>query len=358
MQKMKLLGKVLTLSLAAGLLLSCVNTSLSPASYGTISLNIASLSKLLQEGGTAKSAERAIGMADSIKLDLYSGSSLVDSTTTTDSSVDWEVPVGTGYTLSVEVFNTAVSSDTPTVEGRSESFDVTADETTSVEVTCLPVNPTALTVGGAAQDFTLSASGEEWFSFSSDGCSYIDLSFTPTDTSSYIALRVFDSAGSLCYAEMVTGSETFTMSTSYVDEGYLVLAAEAANTLSVGLAGGTEPTDDEYEENDSWEAAAALAANTQYSLYGGDEDWYSVALAAGDRISATISVTEYYEGPEIQLRLYDASQNRLTKTMLNGTDDPSGTLEYTVPDAGTYYLRVINTSCNHQYDLEWSLSNG
>lgn len=371
--KVGFLGGVLALVLSMGLILSCENPS-SSTSYGTIGLSVSTLSGLLGIDTTA-SAGKAVVIADSVKLSLYSDSTLVDSTTVTPTqtsqtaaSVSWEVPVGTDYTLSVEVFNTAVSSEEPTVEGTSDSFDVTAGETTSVEVTCLPVSASALTVGGSAAEFSLAELGEKWFSFSSGTDQYIDINVATVGDDDEYGIAVSTVEGYFCYAAILTGDKTFTLSTSAIASynesgdkgGYIAILAENANTFNVSLSAGSAPTDDGFEENDSFSSlASGLGENTTYTLYGGDKDVFAISLAAGDTITATMTVDDWYDSPLAQLRLYNASQERLAKATLSAdetSETGTATLSYTISTAGTYYLRTQYTSCNQVYYLKWTTS--
>ena len=83
---------------------------------------------------------------------------------------------GSGYTVEVRLFNNNNSTTEPVVEGESDPFTVTAGESTSVSVGCLPVNPVTLSENTLSNtvdlspfnydmgsDFVISIGQEAWF---------------------------------------------------------------------------------------------------------------------------------------------------------------------------------------------------
>ncbi|MBI9102840.1 MAG: hypothetical protein JEY99_10525 [Spirochaetales bacterium] len=62
----------------------------------------------------------------------------------TEYNAGFLVPVGTGYSMSVDIFNLAVSDTEPVVTGTSSSFDVVAGTSLSLEIACIPAEPSPL----------------------------------------------------------------------------------------------------------------------------------------------------------------------------------------------------------------------
>lgn len=137
-----------------------------------------------------ESASRAFSIVDSVALTVRDSlNAVVASETVTHAdyffddgsgfTLSIEVPVGTGYTLHVDIYNHAVSTEDPVVSGTSASFSVTEGAITGVPVTCVPVTPHAITLGAAANSYTQTSTlydsgtstytfgGETWFSFTS-----------------------------------------------------------------------------------------------------------------------------------------------------------------------------------------------
>jgi hypothetical protein len=100
----------------------------------------------------------------------------------------------------------------------------------------------------------------------------------------------------------------------------------------------SECPDDGFEENDNIDGAAAITAGMIDGLIScdGDDDFFSISLAAGDEliIDALFSAAD----GDVDLQLQDA-EGRVIAASTTVTDDES--ISLTIADAGTYYVRVL-----------------
>jgi RHS repeat-associated protein len=102
---------------------------------------------------------------------------------------------------------------------------------------------------------------------------------------------------------------------------------------------------DAYEPNDSVSQARPMTlgqTQTHYICVPGDQDWVSFAAAAGTRYR--IETLDLAAGVDTYIYLYD-----INGTAVIGSDDDSGPgsaslLDYTVGQAGTYYVRARDYS--------------
>jgi hypothetical protein len=84
-------------------------------------------------------------------------------------------------------------------------------------------------------------------------------------------------------------------------------------------------------------------------LCGGDVDWYSVTVGAGENLTATILFT-YAENADLDMYLYDPSGLEVDYSM--STDD-NEEVEELGTVAGTYTIKVFGWSnSENSYDLE------
>ncbi len=116
--------------------------------------------------------------------------------------------------------------------------------------------------------------------------------------------------------------------------------------------------DDAYEENDTFTTAFDPGYDweqTNLSSINGlglanDDDWYAIEVKPGsEQIVADLEFID--DNGDIDFELYDAAGSFLTGSY-STTDNES--IDYTVADAGTYYLRVYPYSgSENTYDLSW-----
>lgn len=96
-----------------------------------------------------QNTSRAIAFTDSVEIIVKDSSNTVISSNVFNPDFDGsmivncsvEVAPGTGYSLTVNIYNNYVSEINPVVSGTAAGIDVTSGITTSVTVTCIPVNP-------------------------------------------------------------------------------------------------------------------------------------------------------------------------------------------------------------------------
>jgi hypothetical protein len=109
-------------------------------------------------------------------------------------------------------------------------------------------------------------------------------------------------------------------------------------TVTPAMSNPTTCTADALEENDTQAAARSLPGNSGSNLTSctGDDDFYSFALGAGDRIAVNVTFSDA-EG-DIDIALLNSGGTSVASSA--GTAD-NESLNYTTAAAGTYALRVL-----------------
>jgi hypothetical protein len=115
-------------------------------------------------------------------------------------------------------------------------------------------------------------------------------------------------------------------------------------------------TDDNYEENDTWQSAYDLISYEYIWLsnidgYGiqADDDWYQIYVTTGDERVQIDAQFTHSEG-DIDISLHDSAGGLLAWS--NSTSDDEF-INYEVNSGGTYYIRVYYADAGNQYDLWW-----
>ncbi|QGJ69458.1 Hypothetical protein PBC10988_11400 [Planctomycetales bacterium 10988] len=114
--------------------------------------------------------------------------------------------------------------------------------------------------------------------------------------------------------------------------------------------------DDAYEENDTLATAYDLRGfeNTFLSNIAGpglqyDNDWYRISVTPNN-LQIQITATFSHAFGDIDIALYDANGSVIVSSL--GTTDTEF-INYTVPTAGDYYIRVFFGNNGNPYDLIW-----
>ncbi|MEC4986714.1 MAG: Calx-beta domain-containing protein, partial [Oscillatoria sp. PMC 1076.18] len=130
----------------------------------------------------------------------------------------------------------------------------------------------------------------------------------------------------------------------------------ASDRLSI-LFNQTNPTDDNYEENDTRTTAYNLSANERTWLsnldglgIASDEDWYKIDITPGYE-NLVVDLQFAHADGDIDLKVYDANGNFVAGSY-SITDNES--IDTILPSSGTYYLKVYPYSgSGNTYDLWW-----
>ena len=115
-------------------------------------------------------------------------------------------------------------------------------------------------------------------------------------------------------------------------------------------------TDDNYEDNDSCEAAAPITPGTYHNLQicSNDEDWFAVDLKAGDIISVTVLFSQA-QG-DLELMLYGPDCSLPLRYSQSTTDNEQVT--YAAIADGTYNIRIYGyREAQNSYDMVVSIGH-
>ena len=241
-------------ALAALLLTSCdqpaAASARTTAETGKLAITIPRVAFWIDsDGSAAKSiSSRAFAYADKIVIDvLYDGKSLLSAPIessieplTSSTQIEASLPVGSGFTITAEVFNLAVSETVAVTRGEAEGVTVVENETTATTVTCLPVDPIALAFDEPVTH-TINAEGELWYSVDvQQGAVY----YIAQNNSSF-RIGLFGADG--LYIDSSTGAAAnYTVSTyfkyeaAYTGKLYLAIVGKENTTAASGTLYVTE----------------------------------------------------------------------------------------------------------------------
>lgn len=133
------------------------------------------------------------------------------------------------------------------------------------------------------------------------------------------------------------GGPSSCSSESYDDYGAF---ATTYNSISSYLSAGS---DDAYENNDTCATARSMTAGTYSNLVvkrysGGDEDWFSVSVGAGQTLTVSLSFT--HASGDVELELYSACGGSLLASSTGNTNSESVSWTNSGGSAVTRYVRV------------------
>lgn len=148
---------------------------------------------------------------------------------------------------------------------------------------------------------------------------------------------------------------------SCADESYDDYGAFATsyNSISSYLSGGS---DDAYENNDACASARAMTAGTYSNLVvkryaSGDEDWYSISVAAGATLTVTLSFT--HARGDVDLQLYGTCGGAVLKSSTTTGNSESVSQTNSGGSATTYLVRVyLANDTRNTYSMTLSTGGG
>ncbi len=179
------------------------------------------------EGG---SSSRALAYASSIAMEIRDGTELVASVSGAIAALNAAttleaptVPVGDGYSITVSIYNDAVSTTEPRLRGSASGIAVEYGKETRAKIVCLPVNAARLILDESAVH-DLAPTGEAWYTLELvEGTTYYFL----YDNLNF-RLGLFDENGSF-----ISSSYTEATVSSYITE----YTATYTGTLIIAVAG-------------------------------------------------------------------------------------------------------------------------
>jgi len=118
----------------------------------------------------------------------------------------------------------------------------------------------------------------------------------------------------------------------------------------------TEPDDDNYEQNDSAPESYDLSGQEGVWLHSVDglglqldDDWYEIYVApCYERL--VVDCQFVHADGNVDLALYDSAGSQLIGSASSDDDEY---IDYTVPTAGTVYIRVHGDNAGTSYDIWW-----
>jgi Leucine-rich repeat (LRR) protein len=192
------------------------------------------------------SRARAIGVSDAVEVIVTQGGSEVlrrnvshddDLAETIECAIG--LPAGSGYEITVNVFNEQVSPDDPVVSGTATGVTVLEGQRTALTITCTPTSPVSVDLGtpvavnlvpfGTYGDPTGS---EVWLQFTAPASGYLRVTPTITDIQQ-TAVGLFDTAGLIVdnqtIMDTITGNPTILLTGMDSGESYYLLVGVTAS---------------------------------------------------------------------------------------------------------------------------------
>ena len=294
--------------------------------------------------------------ADGIKVDT-------ETVTIDGVSATLSAPEGTGYTVHLEIYNSAMSEIVPMAAGSVSNVTITAGVTSQARIVCLPLNTITLESGVQSPEviyepFLETAGGgigtETWYKLGvADGENHILIS-TDFDSGTVPVWALFDSSGymfSSSLGELLESPSEIGINVVPGADYYLAILNYAGITGNASVLfdyDDSPPGDDQYEPNGTTRTATALDG-TDGSLTGCilnpyDTDFYKLETAQAN-LKLHILV---FSGDSVDFFVVDSA----------GTDLASGIenveLIVNLPAIGTYYIEIPGYTVA-SYDLTWSL---
>ncbi len=114
--------------------------------------------------------------------------------------------------------------------------------------------------------------------------------------------------------------------------------------------------DDAYEENDTLQTAYDISSKETVWLSNinglgiqADSDWYKIAVTPGyEKVQIDCRFT--HSDGDIDVSFYDSTGNFITSSRSTDNDE---FINYTVPNSGTYYIKVFYGNTGNTYNLWW-----
>lgn len=188
----------------------------------------------------------------------------------------------------------------------------------------------------------------------------VDCRFTHADGN--ISMQLLNSSGTSVLATAATSTDNefidYTVSSSgtyYI----LIFGTDSGNTYDLWWDD-ISPDDDYYEQNDTQATAfnlsayerTWLASNSSIGFGRGiqsDYDYYQISVSPGEERVLVDCRFSHADG-NINIVLYNES-GALQALSWSTTDNEF--IDYTVPNSGTYYIRVYGANAGNTYDLWW-----
>ncbi len=332
------------LVLASVLTLSCVNPildkksdSVSAGTGGSLSLSIPIIAPGLAAVAETDSS-RAYAFAYTVHFTLFDSTGAVEREDTKSASAEansitgltlYNVPVGTGYRIELEIINPRVSASVPVVCGTASGINVTLNATTAVTVKCVPVTATSMVIGTPVT-LNLGALSEAWYETEIvSGTAYY---FTEETNSRYIGL----------FKEDGTQIAWF--------NAYYPYTADYTGTLYIGVA---QYRDTALENKDTVLVSSTEVPQisegsvaTPVSLTAGVARTFTIARGGSSYYSFTAETTGTYclKLPSLQdYYAYLYSNAAFSSTLASAYGIRDG-ISLDLTGGTAYYLKLTNSS--------------
>jgi len=301
-----------------------------------------------------------------INLELYNneGNILKSSRSTSDNEKIIFLVEETGiYRLRINSLGSNFIKNNYTINYSAEPFQCEADE--------FEINNTSETAAtlsdGRYENLTLcSKNDEDWYKIALTEGEVLNFEILFSDDNGNIDLKLYDNEGNdLKSSTSFSDNEKITFlveetgiyklkinpTDSSIDNDFL------KNTYTINYS--AEPFQcetDEFDANNTSETAAPLSYGTYENLTlcnKDDEDWYEIALTAGEILNFEVLFTD--DNGDIDLRLYDNEGNRLKMSM---TISDNENITFLVKETGIYKLRVDATGSyfiKNNYTINYSI---
>ncbi|MFC1654824.1 PPC domain-containing protein [Myxococcota bacterium] len=180
------------------------------------------------------------------------------------------------------------------------------------------------------------------------------IAFTHADGD--LDIEIIDDQGAVLADSTSTSDDEYVEALNVLEGTHYIrvygAAAAVENAYEMLIEYGAPCVDDQYEENDTDADATAwenMTTTTGLMLCGGDEDWYSVTVGAGETLSASILFT-HGQNADLDLYLYDPSGAEVDYSMSTSDNED---VEEMGTVAGTYNIRVSGwRNSENTYELQ------
>ena len=216
---------------------------ISSSESGSITLGLSYISNVLEE--YLNSDSRALLYATSARIEITDqydreiiapiSLELTPDDISNDNSIELfnidGIVSGSGYTISVEIFNSAYSSTEPVVAGETYPVGVKTDQNTTVSVICLPYSPIPIAADDGPWSAEIDVNEEVWYKIPfTDGRTY-----TITQSSENMGTFLYDFEGKYIATIDNTSSFTYECISSFAGDYYIGVTPTASGTSSLNI---------------------------------------------------------------------------------------------------------------------------
>jgi hypothetical protein len=321
------------------------------ASTGALSIELSHMADWLAL--YAKSQSKALLYATSVKVTIQNSSNVdviapaiiaisannAGSGTATVPTVN-SIPTGTGYKVTVSVYNSATSAIDPVVVGTKTSVSITKDATTNITLVCTPPTTTTIAAGSGPFNLAVAQDAEAWYKIHFLSGSQYTISQGTAGIGTFLFLPAGDYVATI-------GGTAYVYDCATTGDYYIGLAGTTAGTSALDVTVYTPP-----KNEGSIGTPVALVPDTAHTfmigMNGSSQNYSYYSFTTG-------TPGTYFLDSELTastlLSVYLYSDPSYTTLLTSAFSVPYGASLGPLAATTTYYLKLQDGSSVYDYSF-------